>query len=84
MEGRIFFVGLVILVLGLLILVYDYPQMIYIQNVTTEQLELFDRAEIDKFKRIQIEFYVGVGILLSGAVILFFSRFRPAMFNKKI
>ena len=82
-EGKIYFIGLVIIVLGSLILVYDYPQMIYIQTVTTQELELFDKAVLDKFERIKIEFYMGVSIFVAGAAILFLAKFTPTIFNKK-
>lgn len=83
MDNRIFFAGLVILIFGLLILVYDLPQIMYIQSLTSEELRMVDRAEHDKFQRIQSEFYVGIGILAAGATVVLFARFPPGVLAKK-
>ncbi len=82
-EGRLFFVGLIVAFFGLLIIVYDYPQMIYIQAMTADELQLFDRTTLDRFERIQIEFYLGIAIFTTGAALLFFSKFTPAILDKK-
>lgn len=83
MDNRIFFAGLVILIFGLLILVYDLPQIMYIQSLTSEELRMVDRAEHDKFQRIQVEFYAGIGILAAGATVVLFARFPPGVLAKK-
>ena len=82
-DNRVFFVGLVVLILGLLILVYDFPQIMYIQTMTVEEMQLHDRADREKFQRIQSEFYVGIGILVLGGVLLLFSKFPPAVLARK-
>jgi len=82
-DNRIFFAGLVILIFGLLILVYDLPQIMYIQSLTSEELRMVDRAEHDKFQRIQVEFYAGIGILAAGATVVLFARFPPGVLAKK-
>ena len=83
MSSRVFFAGLTVIILGLLIFVYDYPQMIYIQTMTTEELRLFDRSELAKFERIQIEFYVGAAMIVLGSMMLFFSKFTLPYLAKK-
>lgn len=83
MNEKLFFAGIVVVILGLLILVYDYPQLLYMQTMAAEQVQLSDMLSFDRFQRIQIEFYAGVGILCMGAVILFFSKFPLSMFIKK-
>ena len=81
-DNRIFFVGLAVLILGLLIMVYDLPQVMYIHTITTEEMQLHDNIEMEMLQRIQNEFYVGVGILAAGAVLMLMSRFPPAAFAK--
>ena len=82
MNLKILFTGMTVMVLGLLIMIHDYPQIIYMQAMTSEQLQL-DSIQLDKFERIQIEFYVGVGIFVSGIIMLFFSKFHPITPFKK-
>ena len=82
-DNRIFFVGLIISILGLLILVYDIPQMIFIQMLTPEELHMYDIEDVEKFQRIQGEFYVGVSLTVTGAALMLLARFPPAMFAKK-
>ncbi len=82
-DSRIFFAGAAVLIFGLLILVYDLPQIAYIQAMTIEELQLRDGAELEKFQRIQSEFYAGIGISVIGGVLILFSRFPPSAFNRK-
>ena len=74
-ENQIFFVGLAIIILGLLIVIYNYPQIIYIQIATTQEPQLFDKMELEKFERIKIEFYIGIAISVVGAIILLLKKF---------
>ena len=83
MDSRVFFAGMIIVIVGLLILIYDYPQVIYIQTISIEEMQTLDNVEREKFQRVQSEFYVGIGILTIGAVMLLFSKFPPSMFTKK-
>ena len=65
MKRQIFFFGTIILIVGLLVGIYDYPQLIYLENKSND-LQL-DVQELEKFKRIQIEFFIGVGMIILGA-----------------
>ncbi len=82
-DSRVFFAGVAVLIFGLLILVYDLPQVMYIQTMTIEELRLHDRAELDKFQRIQSEFYAGIGISAIGGILMLFSRFRQSALDRK-
>ena len=81
-DNRIFFVGLAVLILGLLVTVYDLPQVMYINTVTAGGVQLHDNIQTEMFQRIQNEFYVGIGILAAGAVLMLLSRFPPAALAK--
>lgn len=76
-DGRVFFVGLAVLILGLLILVYDLPQLMYIQQIADEELRTYDAQDLEKFQRVQAEFYAGAGILAAGAAVMLLARIQP-------
>ena len=59
------FSGLILIIIGSLIIVYDYPQLEYLKNLEGEQIvESFNLKE-----RLQIEFTIGIIILIGGATL---------------
>lgn len=83
MENRMFFPGLIVLIFGALILVYDIPQIMFIQGLGPEEIQMYENEELDKFQRIQSELYVGAGLLIAGAVMILLARFPPDAIVKK-
>ncbi len=60
------FAGLILIIIGSLIVVYDYPQLEYLKNV--EQItESTDTIGLQG--RLQIEFTVGITILIAGIIL---------------
>lgn len=66
-HNTLFFSGIIAVVLGLLVLAYDYPQVAYIENMPIGQRQMMPAASQDKFERIYLELYAGVAVLGAGA-----------------
>ena len=59
------FSGLILIIIGSLIIVYDYPQLEYLKNLEGEQIV----ESINLKERLQIEFTIGIIILIGGATL---------------
>ena len=68
-----FFIGLIILVLGLSIIIFDYPQLEFFEKLDNEQYYLMDKETQDIHQRLIIEFSIGIIILGIGCSLLFVS-----------
>lgn len=64
-NTRLLLPGLVILVLGLLIVAYDLPQVAYLQGAGAPWHD-----EHGMVQRIHAELYAGLGIMAAGAAII--------------
>lgn len=69
MDGRVFVLGCILVVVGLLIVVFDYPQILHLQGVTDPALQ-------DISNRIQIEFGIGMILVLAGPTMMVWSVIR--------
>ena len=79
-----FFIGMVALVLGLLIVVYDLPQVAYVQSAGIgEEGRRGGGADPEVIRRIQAELYAGAGIAAAGAAAVLYSGLRAAWPAKK-
>ena len=56
------------IIIGSLIIVYDYPQLEYLKNLEEEQITGSDES-IRLQDRLQIEFTIGIIVLISGMVL---------------
>ena len=63
----LFFIGIIILILGILVIIFDYPQIQFFEGMNTESNYLNDEKRAIH-ERLVIEFFIGVGI--SGIGIL--------------
>ncbi|WP_182133125.1 hypothetical protein [Nitrosopumilus sp. b1] len=61
------FAGLILIIIGSLIIVYDYPQLEYLKNVEEQITESTDTIGLQG--RLQIEFTVGITILIAGIIL---------------
>jgi len=71
-----FLVGLIIMILGSFVIVFDYPQVqyfYYLENNTSQILEK-DRKEI--YQKILIEFSIGIILLVLGIFLILISIFE--------
>ena len=78
MKREKFFIGIILIVGGLLITIYDYPQLYYFDNLPMEEKALLERETLDKFQRMQIEFFVGITLLVGGTILSILSIFRKS------
>ena len=78
----IFFIGIIVLVLGSLIIVFDYPQIEFFENMDTESYHLMNVEKKDLHQRLVFEFSIGIVILASGVSLLIASLLKR--FEKEI
>lgn len=71
-----FFIGLIILIVGIFIVVFDYPQIQYFDNLKEETYYLLEDEEKDIHQRLKIEFSIGIIIIVVGMVLCGISFFR--------
>ena len=68
-----FFAGLIILIVGIFIVLFDYPQLQYFENLEEESYYLLDEEEKSIHQRLKIEYLIGVTILFVGIGLCGFS-----------
>lgn len=72
----LFLVGIVVVILGIFVVVFDYPQIQYFENMESKSYLMLEGERKDIHQRLKIEFSIGVGIILTGIAFLIFSIFR--------
>ena len=75
----LFLVGIIVLVLGTLIIIFDYPQIEYFENIDFELYYSLLDKEKEIHQRLVIEFTIGLVILGVGVLLLvgsFLNRFE--------
>ncbi len=78
----LFFIGIIILILGSFIVIFDYPQIQFLNNIDLQDYDLLDDERKSIHQRLIIEFYVGIVILSLGVLLLIFStlnRFKNSL-----
>ena len=76
----LFFIGIATLILGILIVLFDYPQIQYLENGDSSQL--LDGEKRSLHQRLLIEFSAGLGICGLGSLLLvgsFLKRFENGL-----
>ena len=66
----LFLVGIIVLVLGTLIIIFDYPQIEYFENIDFELYNSLLVEEKEFHQRLVIEFTIGLVILGLGMLLL--------------
>ena len=66
----LFFIGIIVLVLGMLIIIFDYPQVQFFENKELESYYLLDEEKNTIYQRLVLEFSIGIGILGLGSILL--------------
>ena len=61
-----FLTGIVVIVLGLSVIIFDYPQIMYFEQLPVESYTMLNFEEKSIHQRLLIEFTVGVAILSVG------------------
>jgi hypothetical protein len=67
----LFFIGLIVLIIGIFIVIFDYPQIQYFENLQSEIY--LDEESKNIHQRLQIEFSIGLLFTVIGILILIFS-----------
>ena len=71
-----FLVGLVIMILGTFIIVYDYPQIKYFNNLEKENFQILENDKKEIFQKIFIEFSIGMIFFGLGIMLILISVFK--------
>ena len=80
-NQTLFFVGIVLVILGSLIIIFDYPQIQFLDIVNSDSNYRLDTETMNIQQRLLIEFSVGVGFVAIG-VVLFFVSFLKGLKNR--
>ena len=68
-----FFAGIIAIILGVFVVVFDYPQIQYFENMESESYLMLDGEDRDIHQRLKIEMVIGIGILAAGICLLVIS-----------
>lgn len=68
-----FFIGVILLILGTFIVVFDYPQIQYFDNMDTELYATLESEQKEIHNRLKIEFAIGGAIILGGITFCIFA-----------
>ncbi len=78
-NQTLFFVGIIVLILGTLIIIFDYPQLQVLDNLDSESYYMLDEEQKNIHQRMKIEITVGAGLFAAGVGLLgasFLKRFE--------
>jgi hypothetical protein len=62
--------------IGIFIVIFDYPQIQYFENFEVDSDFLFDEEKKNFHQRLKIEFSIGVTFLVIGIVVCIFSLIK--------
>ena len=71
-----FFIGIILLILGSFVTIFDYPQIQYFENMDSEMYATLESEQKEIHNRLIIEFSIGIVILLAGCTMFTVSFFR--------
>lgn len=74
----LFFVGVAVIILGTFVVIFDYPQIQYFENMESESYLMLEGQERDIHQKLNIEFTLGIGVLIIGIAFLIISVFRKS------
>lgn len=69
-NQTLFFVGIIVLILGTLIIIFDYPQLQILDNLDSESYYMLDEEKKNIHQRMKIEITVGIGLAFTGIGLL--------------
>ena len=78
-NASLFLVGIILLVLGTLIIIFDYPQIEYFENIDFKLYNSLLVEDKEIHRRLLIEFTIGIIILGIGGLLIagsFLKRFE--------
>jgi uncharacterized membrane protein YidH (DUF202 family) len=71
-----FFIGIILLILGSFIVLFDYPQIQYFDKIEPEIYTTLESEQKEIHNRLKIEFSIGIVIILGGGALFVASFFR--------
>ena len=71
-----FLVGVVIIILGTFIIIYDYPQIEYFNNLEKETFQILENNKKEIYQKIFIEFSIGIILFGLGITLILISVFK--------
>ena len=71
-----FFIGIILLILGSFVTIFDYPQIQYFENMNSEMYTTLESEQKEIHNRLIIEFSIEIVILLAGGALFAMSFFR--------
>ena len=78
-NTSLLFIGITISILGTFIIIFDYPQIQFFENLSFEDYNSLDEESKGIHQRLKIEFSIGIGIFGVGLgllIISFLKRFQ--------
>ena len=72
-NQRKFLVGLIILILGSFVIVFDYPQIQYFNNLENENYVTLEIGQKEIFQKILVEFTIGIILFVCGISLIVIS-----------
>ena len=73
-----FFIGLIILIIGSFIVIFDYPQIQYLENLESDSVHFLDEETKNIYERLKIEFSLGITFLIIGIGVSTFSFLKKS------
>lgn len=71
-----FLIGVSTAILGMLVMVFDYPQVQYFEQMPPESYSLLDIEERNIHQRLLVEITIGGAIFSTGAGLVVFSKIK--------
>ena len=65
--------GLIILILGSFVIVFDYPQIQYFNNLENENYATLETEQKEIFQKILVEFTIGIILFVCGISLIVIS-----------
>lgn len=64
------FAGLAIVFFGLLVIIYDYPQILFLENLPEQEFLNLEETTKEKYSRLKLEIFIGLGLVTFGAILI--------------
>ena len=68
--------GLIILILGSFVIVFDYPQIQYFNNLENENYVTLETEQKEIFQKILVEFIIGIILFVFGISLIIISTLK--------
>ena len=72
-DQKKFLMGLIIMILGSFIIVFDYPQIEYFNYLQGETSQILENNKKEIYQKILIEFSIGIILLGLGIILILIS-----------